>query len=810
MDQWARHGAELGVWDHDIVTGKIVWSPQLEKMLGLPPGGFSGTIEALISHVHPDDRRALQDTLTENTHHGAHHVQLRMLRADGHIVWTESYSTTFSDAAGRPVRSVGVVADVTERVRAEEALRSKERQQAAVARLGQHALEPRELRAVLDEAVEAAAYTMDADLVGLLELVPGGRSFRVLAGHGWREGLVGSEIPIEVGTLAATTLRRKEPILVDDLPSDERFCGSSVLHEHHAISAVSIVVGEPERPVGVFAAFRTRRASFTLDDVHFVQGVANVLAATIERRRSETRLARSEARLHLVLRALPVGVWLTDPAGRIVLSNTEAQRIWGGEPASELKGWWVDSGRRLEPEDWGGARAVQQGETSFGELIEIQGLDGAKRTILHSAMPLLDENGGLLGAVVVHKDVTERQVLEQQFRQAQKMEAMGRLAGGVAHDFNNLLSVILGYSELVRNGLPEDSPQRDKLGQIQRAADRAAELTRQLLAFSRKQTAQPRVLELNARVTDMEKMLRRLIGEDVELRTKLAPGIGRVRIDPGQLEQIVLNLAVNARDAMPTGGRLTLETASAEFDDAYVRRHPAAQCGRYSLLAVSDTGVGMDEKTRAQLFEPFFTTKEPGRGTGLGLATVYGIVKQNGGFIWVYSEPGLGSTFKLYLPEVRSAVEEPLARPRVGPAPQGRGERVLVVEDEPGVRELVKQSLHGAGYVVLEAGDPASALRLLAGGQTVELVISDVVMPGMSGPQLAHRLAAEHAKVPVLFTSGYTQDALGQHGILDAQLAFIPKPFTPHQLLVKVRETLDAPLGSPLPAAPETASDRRA
>ncbi|PIV19920.1 MAG: hybrid sensor histidine kinase/response regulator [Deltaproteobacteria bacterium CG_4_8_14_3_um_filter_45_9] len=381
--------------------------------------------------------------------------------------------------------------------------------------------------------------------------------------------------------------------------------------------------------------------------------------------------------------------------------------------------------------------------------------------------------------------------LQDQLRQSQKMEAIGRLAGGIAHDFNNLLTVIKGYSQLSLVEIKEGDPLRGDIEEIKNAADRAADLTRQLLAFSRRQIMEMKVLDLNDLLKNLDKMLRRVIGEDIELVTPLAEDLGRVKADPGQIEQVIMNLSVNARDAMPEGGKLTIETANVELDGAYARNHVAVTPGRYVMISVSDTGVGMAPEVRDRVFDPFFTTKEKGKGTGLGLSTVYGIVKQSDGNIWVYSEPGKGTAFKIYLPRVDEPLEE-AGEVVVQKEIVGRGETILVVEDEEEVRKLAVQILRRQGYTVLEAsqGNETSHICEQHKG-AIHLMVMDVVMPGMNGRELAKSLEPHHPEMQVLYMSGYTDNAIVHHGILEKGLNFIQKPFTLEGLLRKVREVLD-------------------
>jgi signal transduction histidine kinase len=418
--------------------------------------------------------------------------------------------------------------------------------------------------------------------------------------------------------------------------------------------------------------------------------------------------------------------------------------------------------------------------------------DGTVRWVLGRTFPVRDDTGRVYRLVGVSSDVTEIRQVQEQFVQSQKMEVAGRLASGVAHDFNNLLTVILSWSAVLLERHGQDPEDTDMLQEIMSAGERAAGLTRQLLAFSRKQVLAPRVLELNALVADTEKLLRRLIGEDIELRTVLAPALGNVLADPGQVEQVIMNLAVNARDAMPDGGTLTIETANAEPRDEPELPGEPPRSARYVMVTVTDDGVGMDAETKSHLFEPFFTTKGAGKGTGLGLATVYGIVQQSGGFIRLDSEVGAGTRFRVYWPRMEEAAV--IVESGSGPHARVHGtETVLVVEDEEQIRNLIRAILTARGYIVLVAENGDRALALAAAHEgPIQLLLTDVIMPRMSGRELAERLATARPAIRVLYVSGYTDDAIAHHGVLDAGVALLQKPFTPGVLSRKVREVLDA------------------
>ncbi len=525
-----------------------------------------------------------------------------------------------------------------------------------------------------------------------------------------------------------------------------------------------------------------------------VQGCVHVMRDITLRKRAEEALRRSEASYRSLILGASYGIFRCDVEGKFQAVNPALISMLGYASENALLSCNLLRDIIADAEE--GARLLQQYRQKGrvdGVESEWKRKDGSSLFVRLSGRTVLGEGGALEGFEVIAEDVRERRQLEEQLRQAQKMEAVGRLAGGIAHDFNNLLTVVTGYNDLLLADFKAADGVRGYLEEIKRAAERATELTRQLLAFSRKQVLAPQILDLNTVVAGMDKMLRHVIGEDIDLVTVLEPNLGRVKADPGQVEQVILNLAVNARDAMPQGGKLTLTTANVDLDRTYTLRHVLAAPGPHVLLAVSDTGCGIDAGTLNHIFEPFFTTKEPGKGTGLGLAMVYGIVQQSGGNIWVYSEPGKGSTFKVYLPRV----EEPAARdnPREAVEVPARGsEVVLVVEDDAAVRPLVRGVLGAHGYKVLIASDPEEAVHICEDPtRTIDLLLTDVVMPLMSGRQLAEHLVSLRPKLKVLYMSGYTDDAVVHHGILEKGTAFLQKPFTPVALARKVREILDAP-----------------
>ncbi len=522
---------------------------------------------------------------------------------------------------------------------------------------------------------------------------------------------------------------------------------------------------------------------------HAVEGT---LIDITDRKDAEEALRRSEKRFRELIENSSDAISLIDPHGRVLFSSHSISPILGYDVKERLG---KDVFELMHPDDMAPTKAAfQRLLDEPDEIVTIQvryrHKDGTWRWLEALGKNLLREPS-VRALVVNYRDITERKRLQEQFYQSQKMEAVGRLAGGVAHDFNNLLTAIIGYSDIVLEKLPVESDNRRAIQEIKKAGERAALLTRQLLAFSRQQVLSPQLLDLNQVVFEMGRLLRRLIGDDIELVTIPASPLGRVKADPTQLEQVLMNLAVNARDAMPHGGRLIIETSNIQVEDNFAIDPVKVTPGPYTLLTVSDTGFGMDAATRARAFDPFFTTKEKGKGTGLGLATVYGIVKQSGGYIWVYSEPGQGTTFKIYLPRV-DEIPEPARVPEVQGTPRHGTETVLLVEDNPSVRQLTSRLLRAKGYVVLEAKSGKEALALAEKHPgTIGLLLTDVVMPHLSGQDLAKQMTGKHSEIRVLFMSGYAGTSPGDLISLDPDAAFIQKPFNADQLARRVREVLD-------------------
>ena len=707
--------------------------------------------------------------------------EYQVRRKNGATIWVSEHARAVRDSDGRIVSYEGTLEDVTERRRAE--------------------LE----RQVTFEIIHAVNVTDKLDdLLGLIHLALNKVLYAENCFVALFEPSTGmfhfpffmdefdkAPPPQQVGrSCTAYVYRTGRAMLIPQKAFDQLAeQGDVELVGTPSPSWLGVPLRTPAATIGVLVVQHyTDENAYTERDLEFLSSVGGQIAFAIERKRAEERVRESEARLRVLIEQLPAVLWTVDKELRFTSVLGAGLTRFGLKPdqlvGTSLLNYFETADQTFLPIA-SHRRAVAGEATTFH--VEWKGV-----SLACHAEPLRDAAGALQGAICMSLDITDRKQLEEQLRQAQKMEAVGRLAGGIAHDFNNLLMVIQGYADLLAERVSAGDPLRRNAEQIQMAAQRATSLTRQLLAFSRKQMLAPKVLNIQTVVADMEKILRRLIGEDVALETSSAPDLWLIKADRSQIEQVILNLAVNARDAMPQGGRLTIETANVELDSSYAHPPAVLAPGKYVMLAVTDNGCGMDSETQAHIFEPFFTTKEKGKGTGLGLATVYGIVKQSGGYVWVYSEPGRGTSFKIYLPRIE-AQQTGTGRDRKPDAsslPRGT-ETVLLVEDEKGVRELAREYLEMCGYTVIHAENGHTALELAAmHSGAIHLLMTDVVMPGISGRELAQRALLVRPDIKVLYMSGYTDQAVVCHGILETDAVLLQKPFTLATLAAKLREIL--------------------
>jgi two-component system, cell cycle sensor histidine kinase and response regulator CckA len=586
-----------------------------------------------------------------------------------------------------------------------------------------------------------------------------------------------------------------EPILMAEVDLERMRAQTSpesfaFIRDTRMRTAVVVPLRVRGRSIGMLGCARhgDDAPSFAESDVSFVLGLADHAALAIANARAQDEIRASEARYRTMFDNSPLPKWMYDVETLRFLEVNEAAIRSYGYSRDEFLAMTIKDIRPAEDIPLVLASVAGDRATNKFGVWRHQKKDGSM--ILVEVTTHTFAVDGRACRLAIARDVTETTRLEEQLRQAQKMDAVGRLAGGVAHDFNNVLSVILSYAELMLGATKPGDPIRDDIVEIRKAGRRAADLTLQLLMFSRHQVIEPKVLDLNDLLANVEKMLQRLVGEDVELVSIRGPALGRVRANPASIEQVIMNLVVNARDAMPTGGNLLIETANVTLDEAYAAEHLGARPGPHVMLAVTDTGTGMDRTTQTRIFEPFFTTKEQGKGTGLGLSTVFGIVQQSGGSIWVYSEPGKGSTFKFYLPRVDAALDA--VRADVAPATLRGRETILLVEDDEQVRVVARGILRKHGYNVIDASMAGEALLICEKHPgTIHLLVTDVVMPKMSGPELAKRLGATRPSMRVLCMSGYTDDSIVRHGVLDSGIEYLQKPITPETLTRKVREVLD-------------------
>ncbi|HWY77991.1 MAG TPA: ATP-binding protein [Verrucomicrobiae bacterium] len=665
--------------------------------------------------------------------------------------------------------------EVWERERSEKALLNRAHQQTVVAALGQFAMVTPDLSTLLNHAVTLIGQTLEVEYCNILELQDDGKHFLVRAGVGWMEGYVGKSL-IGAGqeSQAGFTVVSGEPVVVTDLRLENRFKIPDMIQEHGVVSSVTVTVQGHNRPFGVLGIYTTRTRIFEEEEVHFLLAVTTVLAMAIDRQRTEPEIQKLAA--FAMFNPNPVLEFASD--GRLTFFNDAAEKM-----ARSLGSAHPDA--ILPPE---ASNIVETCLATGRDRLHLETRTG-KRVLTWSFYPIMASG-------VVHcyvEDITDRTSLEDQLRQAQKMESVGQLAAGVAHDFNNILTIIQGHSGLLMSRPNLTPAMTTSIQAVSFAAERASSLTRQLLMFSRKQVMQPRVLDLKEIITNMSKMLQRLLGETITFSCKSAPQLPMVHGDAGMVEQVLMNLAVNARDAMTKGGELTVRTESVQIDEAYAKSQPEARPGTFVCLQVADTGTGMDYATMRRIFEPFFTTKEAGKGTGLGLATVYGIVKQHSGWIEVASEIGKGTTFKIFFPASNKTAAESSEIPATAKTVRGGHETILVVEDEPVLRDLAQLILQDCGYRVLDASSGVEALTVWQRHQgAIDLLLTDMIMPdGLSGKDLAESLLANKPKLKVIFTSGYNVDEINADVGTTAGTKFLQKPYSRSTLALAVRECLD-------------------
>ncbi|MBI4468468.1 MAG: PAS domain S-box protein [Acidobacteria bacterium] len=738
--------AGVGGWELDLATQSVTWTQEVYRIHEVDPAtrvNLADAINFYAPEARPVIAAAVQACIDSGT---PWDLELPLITAQGRHIWVRAQGTA-EIQGGRAVRLYGAFQDITDRKQAIVALREAN---ARFERVVEHISD-----ALIQDDLDGRVVFANSrffELFNLPETNPAALMLEDYIAPEWREFLRN---------------RNNRRVRGEDVPDQFEYKGLWRDGSTMWLEVTVTKVIENGRIIGTQSAIR---------DIS-------------ERKRAELALRLQGAALDAAANAIII----TDRNGTIEwvnpafteLTGYSAEEATGKNPGELVKSGVHDPAFYKNLWD-----TLLAGRPWHGEMINRR-KDGNRHPEEQTITPVKDAGGEITHFVAIKRDLTEAKRLEAQFLQAQKMEVVGRLAGGIAHDFNNLLTFIIGIADLALTELKQGEPLRADLEEILLAGKRAAALTQQLLTFSRRQVTKFEPISLNAVVTDMQSMLPRLIGEDVRLVFKLAEALGTVKADFSQLGQVILNLAVNARDAMPTGGTLTIETANVALDDAHAVRHLSVRPGPHVMLAISDTGVGMDAETRERIFEPFFTTKGPAKGTGLGLSTVYGIVRQAGGSIWVYSEIGLGTTFKVYLPRLEVAARKP--EPALIVREVQGSETILIVEDEDSVRGLARRFLESAGYRVLTASNAGEALLSVEGQEgPIHLVLMDVVMPGMNGPDLAERLAASRSEIKILYTSGYTDDTIAHHGVLVEGVDFISKPYTLLELLHKVRAVLDA------------------
>lgn len=873
----ALNAAGLGVWEWNLQTDEVYWSPEINEILG--GRSFNGKLDGFLSLVHPSDVQkvlnASKEAIANQTNYKS---EFRVIKEDGGIQWLSNYGLTEYDESGNPLRLTGTVQDITERKKAETSLRESEENLRAIIQASTQFVWTADADGASEELFEWFSELSGRTITDVSEIIEiihpddlevskkawleafesktlfdvvirfltksneycflAVRSVPIFSSDGNFRQWVGTFNDISKRMFAEKALHRNEAqlkLVSDTVPTMimhidtqlnalfvNRACQQWFgLTEKEALgknmkeifdeTTFQMILPEFKRALSN-ETFTIERSSFLkngsrylrfnyvpdIDKKGEVQGFFIFGIDLTENKLAEEELRKSEQRFRSLVNSIAQIVWTADADGKLLTALTAHGKLLEGTSENLMDDWAF----RLHPTDK--ERAIEDFARSiktkkkYKSEYQMLHEDGTYHYYVSRGTPVYEKDGKIREWVGTLTDITKSKLSEDQLRkseeelrQAQKLESVGRLAGGIAHDFNNMLTAINGYSDLTLRRLDENDPLRRNIEEIKKAGERSASLTQQLLAFSRRQILQVKVIDINQTISESIVMLQRLIGEDIQIVSKLNSEIDFIKADSGQLSQMLLNLVVNSRDAMPQGGTITIKTDNVYLNEDFINQHGGSKIGHYVMLAVTDNGIGIDEETCQQIFEPFFTTKEVGKGTGLGLSTVYGIVSQLGGYILVNSMVGKGTTFEIYLPAEYESKISPENQTVVNEAQTGL-ETILLVEDEELVRKLSRQVLETCGYKVIEAKDGFEALEFCKkNGQQIDLLLTDVVMPLMNGRELAESIMQLHSKIKVLFTSGYTEDSIIQHSVRESETNFIQKPFTFDELAHKVRELLD-------------------
>ncbi len=775
-------------------TGTYLYAnPAFCQMVNYSLEELTGLTYMEITHI--DDRKQQQALIEQLVNKEISSFQLEKRYVKGktkEIVWARMNVSSYRNPQGEIEFLVGIIENITRTKEVEAEIRHRNRELTLLNRIIAISVTDLEPERLLDVACQELGQTFNFPLVAAGLLDDKVMVIRMMAEYqtgGW-PSVLNEAIPGANQPLLKAIFRHKAPLVLTDVQNEPRLAQIKWIFQQRGLtSALLLPLSSEGDLVGVIVLCSVESHLFSSEEIDMAWSVAGQISGALGR----TRLTQTRHHLSAAIEQTTESIVITDHKGIIIYVNPAFERVTGFNRAEVLGHPPLMFKHEQSETDFYRAMgaAVTTGYTWQGQLVNLH-KNGTRYIEEAIISPVRNEQGHIVNYIAIKRNVTQEIQLEEQYRQAQKMEAVGRLAGGVAHDFNNLLTAIMGYAGLALTALPANHPAQTDLEGIKEVAEHAASLTRQLLTFARRQITEPKILNLNELILNLSKMLHRLIGEDIELTVKSNPNLGHVKADPGQLEQLLVNLVVNARDAMPGGGRLMIETVDILLTQEEAQQRVGVIASPYVKLTVSDTGTGMTEEVKTHLFEPFFTTKEAGKGTGLGLATCFGIVKQSGGHILVHSEVGVGTTFEIYLPSLEKIDNTAIENSIVDALPGGT-ETILLVEDDRTVRVLTMRLLKNHGYRLLEASNGEEALRLIdeQAQESIDLLLTDVVMPWMSGQELAAQVRKLRPEIKILYTSGYVDDTVAQLSRLEAEITLIPKPFSPELLLRTVRHTLD-------------------